>query len=110
MNGQSSSHYGLSRILRETFQELDLNQSACLVGILYECQIKVVDGNWVLPALEPEEATRVIAELFNHNEQRLLQRFRNHWRVLRHSMQMSNLIDQLQAHEWVDEIIAIQCP
>ena len=97
MSGKSSSHYGLSRLLRETFAELDLHESTCLVGILYESQILFMGATWVLPALEPDEAAALIADLYDQSAIRLLQRFRSNWRSLKRTTVASEMIEKLRA-------------
>ena len=108
MSDKSISHYGLSRLLCDTFSELDLNQSTCLVGILYESQILFMGATWVLPALEPDEAARLIADLYDQRANRLLQRFRSNWCTLKNSTVTSELIKKLRENEFVDEIVPYQ--
>lgn len=105
MSDETSSHHGLSRLLRETFPELDLQASTCLVGILYESQILFMDATWVLPALEPDEAAKLVADLYAHSPNRLLQRFRSNWCSLKNSAVTAEMIDGLAANDFVDQIV-----
>ena len=101
-------HSGLRRILRETFPSLNLLDSTCLVGVLFDCQILLLDATWVLPALEPEEAASLIAELYDHNSHQLLQRFRNNWSMLKRSTNTSRVFEELQRHEFIESIIPFE--
>lgn len=105
MPQHSSSHYGLNRILRETFDELNLFESSRLVGVLYEFQILFLDATRVLPALEPAEAAGLIADLYNQNTRRLLQRFQDNWSTMKRSPATSAMIEALKTHDLVDEMI-----
>ena len=105
MSDQSSTHYGLTRILRETFTELDLTESTRLVGVLYESQILILGATWVLPALEPKEAARFIADLYGQNAHRVFQRFQQNWSSMKHSPATTLMIESLKAHELVDKIV-----
>lgn len=105
MSDHSSSHYGLKRILRETFAQLDLNESTRLVGILYESQVLILGATWMLPALEPEEAAILVGDLYGQNARRLLHRFRHNWCSMKHSTATSLMMEALKEHDLVDEII-----
>lgn len=105
MSDRRSTHYALSRMLRETFGQLDLNESTCLVGIIYDSQIRFMDSFWTLRPLEPDEAARLVGILYGHSDQRLLQRFRDNWGFLKTSELASNMIDELATHELIDEIV-----
>lgn len=104
LNEMSSPHFGLMRLLRETFPDPSLSELTCLVGILYEYEIFFMNATWKLPALEPDEASIFLAELYEQNANRLLQRFRGNWSTLRKSATASNILDRLSSHEFVDEL------
>ena len=102
MTDRDSPHYALSRMLSETFEQLDLLESTCLVGIIFDSQIQFLDSMWTLPPLEPHEAASLVETLYGHNAQRLLQRFRG---TLKRSELTSRLMAKLANHELIDDIV-----
>lgn len=102
MSQYSSNHYGLTRILRESFDELDVFESTRLVGVLYEFQVLLLNATMVLPALEPAEAAGLVADLYCHNPWRLLRRFHHNWSTLKRAPATRAMIESIKTHDWVD--------
>ena len=92
------------RLLRDTFEQLDLLESTCLVGLIYDTQIMFKESGWTLYPLEPQEAARLVAALYGHSAHRLLQRFGDNWGSLRTSQVAFNMKRKLEAHELIDTI------
>ncbi|MEM6473779.1 MAG: hypothetical protein AAF802_29745 [Planctomycetota bacterium] len=105
MSENESTHYGLSRLLRETFPKPSHNEITCLVGILHQFDILFLGETWKLPALEPEEAAKLVSRLYGSDEDRLLERFRDNWARLKNSSVTAAMVLALESHEFVDRIV-----
>ena len=105
MSNEAQTHYGLSRLLRETLPQPTLIEATCLVGIIYQSNILFMGATWMLPALEPREASSLVAELYGLDATRLLERFQDNWCRLKNSAQTANILEKLEANEFVDRIV-----
>ena len=105
MSDEPQTHYGLSRLLRETMPQPALTEATCLVGIIYQSNILFMGATWMLPALEPREAASLVAELYGLDANRLLERFQDNWSRLKNSAQTTKILEKLEANEFVDRIV-----
>ena len=92
-------------MLSETFEQLNLKECTCLVGIIYDSEIRYLDSMFTLPPLEPREAAGLVSTLYGHSPQQLLLRFRSNWGSLKHSDLASSMIGKLETHELIDNVV-----
>ena len=105
MSSEFATHYGLSRLLRETLPQPTVTEATCLVGIIFQSNILFMGATWMLPALEPPEATGLVAELYGLDATRLLERFQDNWCRLKNTAQTASILEKLEANDFVDRIV-----
>ena len=104
-------------IVRETFSFLSSQDAVLLVGILhlfritFSRQMRTLASkafHWEPLYLEPLElpaAARLVASLTSVDTSALLREFREHWRTLRDSPKLRELVQQLEAHRLVYKLV-----
>jgi len=106
-----------TKILRETFPQITLDQAAALVGILFEYRFVLSPdmGNpqteslgrqmvELLP-LDPQAASIVVANAFELDHDQILSHFQENWGTLKHSIVYKGVIADLRSHVAVSELI-----
>ena len=103
-----------ARILGDVFSRLNFDEATALVGILFEYRIVFSRQFWTLlrqqeirinlEPLEPQAAAIYVADVFSQDCDRLYLAYYRQWAALRDTPRVKELIDRIEAHEFVDHL------